>query len=72
MTDFHIFYIGFKALTGAITLGDFTMCVSSAYKRSTGELDQHIVDDIAATVKACGYAYEYLKFDAIFRQNDKG
>ena len=64
------FYIGFKALTGAITLGDFTMCVSSASTLYWGLYS--IVDNIAATVKACGYAYEYLKFDAISDRMIKG
>lgn len=64
------FYIGFKALTGAITLGDFTMCVSSASTLYWGLYS--IVDNIAATVKACGYAYEYLKFDAISDRMTKG
>ena len=37
-----------------------------------GSLQYSIVDNIAATVKACGYAYEYLKFDAISDRMIKG
>ena len=64
------FYIGFKALTGAITLGDFTMCVSSASTLYWGLYA--VVSGVADTIKSCGYAYEYLKFDAISDRMTKG
>lgn len=54
------FYIGFLALTKAITIGDFSMCVSgsstfywSLYRIITG------VQDIS---KRCSYAHKYIEF----------
>ena len=56
-------YIGILALGKIITIGDFTMCVSSASSLYWGLYA--IVNGSVEIHKACDYAYEYLKFDAI-------
>lgn len=54
------FYIGFLALTKAITIGDFSMCAaaaSSLYWSLAG-----IVSGFQEITKRCSYAYQFLKF----------
>lgn len=54
------FYIGYMALTGAITIGDFSMCVASA---STFYWSLHaIVTGIQDINKKCAYAHRYIEF----------
>ena len=54
------FYIGFLAVTKAITVGDFSMCVSAAgtlYWSLYG-----IVDGVQSVVQKCAYAHRYIEF----------
>ncbi len=54
------FYIGYLAILGRITLGDFSMCVASAsalYQSLFG-----IAGGIQDVVKRCNYAHRYLEF----------
>lgn len=54
------FYIGFMAVTKAITIGDFSMCVSAA-----GTLYQSlhgIVSGMMNITKSCAYAHRYIDF----------
>lgn len=54
------FYIGYMALTGAISIGDFSMCVASA---STFYWSLHaIVTGIQDINKKCAYAHRYIEF----------
>ncbi|MDE6640712.1 MAG: ABC transporter ATP-binding protein/permease [Acetatifactor sp.] len=54
------FYIGYMALTGAISVGDFSMCVASA---STFYWSLHaIVTGIQDINKKCAYAHRYIEF----------
>ena len=54
------FYIGFLALTGAITVGDFSMCISAT---STFYWSLHaIVTGIQDISKKCAYAHKYIEF----------
>lgn len=54
------FYIGWLALTKVITLGDFSMCVSSA---SALYWSLHgIVVELQNAVKHCHYAYQFIEF----------
>lgn len=54
------FYMGYMALTGAISIGDFSMCVASA---STFYWSLHaIVTGIQDINKKCAYAHRYIEF----------
>lgn len=54
------FYIGFLALRGAISIGDFTMCVSSA---SELYWSIHRIITYGMDIKKrCSYAYQFLLF----------
>lgn len=64
------FYIGYRALRGAITIGDFTMCVSAA-STLYGSMFQ-VVNGIAELLKRSNYAYEYLKFRELPDAMEKG
>lgn len=64
------FYIGYRALRGAITIGDFTMCVSAA-STLYGSMFQ-VVNGIAELLKKSNYAYEYLKFRELPEAMEKG
>ncbi len=57
---FSYFYIGYLALTKAIGIGDFAMCVASASSLYHGM--RGIVVGCQDVVKRCSYAYQYLKF----------
>ena len=54
------FYIGYLALKGILTLGDFSMCVSAASSLYWSLFN--IVDGIQHLTKKCSYAAEFLKF----------
>ncbi len=54
------FYIGWLALTGAITIGDFSMCIGAAgtlYFSLMG-----IVGGVQDIVNKCRYAHRYIEF----------
>ncbi len=54
------FYIGYLAVTGAITIGDFSMCLGAAgtlYFSLNG-----IIDSIQGIVNKCNYAHRYIEF----------
>lgn len=54
------FYIGFLALTKAITIGDFSMCVGGA---STFYWSLHrIIRGVQDLSKKCSYAHKYIEF----------
>lgn len=54
------FYIGYMALTGAISIGDFSMCVAST---STFYWSLHaVVTGIQDINKKCAYAHRYIEF----------
>lgn len=54
------FYMGYMALTGAISVGDFSMCVASA---STFYWSLHaIVTGVQDISKKCAYAHRYIEF----------
>lgn len=54
------FYIGFLALTKAITIGDFSMCVSGS---STFYWSLHrIITGVQDISKRCSYAHKYIEF----------
>lgn len=54
------FYMGYMALTGAISVGDFSMCVASA---STFYWSLHaIVTGVQDINKKCAYAHRYIEF----------
>jgi len=56
------FYIGFLAVTKAITIGDFQMCVTSASNLYWSLYN--IVYSVQELYKRCGYAHRYLEFTA--------
>ncbi len=56
------FYIGFLAVTKAITIGDFQMCVNSASNLYWSLYN--IVSSVQELHKRCGYAHRYLEFIA--------
>lgn len=56
------FYIGFLAVTKAITIGDFQMCISSASNLYWSLY--HIVSSVQELHKRCSYAHRYLEFIA--------
>ena len=56
------FYIGFLAVTKAITIGDFQMCVNSASNLYWSLY--HIVSSVQELHKRCSYAHRYLEFTA--------
>lgn len=54
------FYIGYMAITGAITIGDFSMCIGAAgtlYFSLNG-----IIGGLQGIVNKCNYAYRYIEF----------
>ena len=53
-------YLGYLAIKGAISVGDFTMCVSSASELYWSMY--RIVTYSMAVRKRCSYAYQFLKF----------
>lgn len=54
------FYIGYLALTKAITIGDFSMCVSGS---STFYWSLHrIITGVQDISKRCSYAHKYIEF----------
>lgn len=54
------FYIGFLALTKAITIGEFSMCVSGS---STFYWSLHrIITGVQDISKRCDYAHKYIEF----------
>lgn len=56
------FYIGFLAVTKAITIGDFQMCINSASNLYWSLY--HIVSSVQELHKRCSYAHRYLEFTA--------
>ena len=54
------FYIGFLALTKAITIGDFSMCVSGSSKFYWSL--HRIITGIQDISKKCDYAHKYIEF----------
>ncbi|MBQ5333256.1 MAG: ABC transporter ATP-binding protein [Oscillospiraceae bacterium] len=56
------FYIGFLAVTKAITIGDFQMCINSASNLYWSLY--HIVTSVQELHKRCSYAHRYLEFTA--------
>lgn len=63
-------YIGLLALTKAITIGDFTMLLSSS-QNFNGSL-QSIIDGIQDIYKRCRYAHEYVAFMEKFSCYESG
>ncbi|MGN1339633.1 MAG: ABC transporter ATP-binding protein, partial [Oscillospiraceae bacterium] len=64
------FYIGFLAVTKAITIGDFSMCVSAAgtlYWSLYG-----IVSGIQDITQKCAYAHRYIEFMCFPAAMEKG
>ena len=64
------FYIGFLAVTKAITIGDFSMCVSAAgtlYWSLYG-----IVSGLQDITKKCAYAHRYIEFMRFPAAMEKG
>ncbi len=57
---FSYFYIGYLALTKAITIGDFSMCIggASAFYWSL----HRIITGIQDVTKKCSYAHKYIEF----------
>lgn len=56
------YYIGFLAVTKAITIGDFQMCINSASNLYWSLY--HIVSSVQELHKRCSYAHRYLEFTA--------
>lgn len=54
------FYIGMLAITGKITVGDFSMCVSGASELYHGM--NGLVFGCQEVLKRCNYAYQYVRF----------
>ena len=54
------FYIGFMALKGILTIGDFSMCISAS--SSLTNCCRNVVNAIQEILKRSKYAEEYLKF----------
>ncbi len=71
--DISYFYMGIRALLGYISLGDFTMCVSSASRLYQSLLG--ISGNARDITEKCSYAYQFLVFlqypDAFEKGNDK-
>ncbi|MCI5667142.1 MAG: ABC transporter ATP-binding protein/permease [Oscillospiraceae bacterium] len=64
------FYIGFLAVTKAITIGDFSMCVSAA---GTLYWSLHgIVSGIQNITQKCAYAHRYIEFMRFPAAMEKG
>lgn len=64
------FYIGFLAVTGAITVGDFSMCVSAAgtlYWSLYG-----VVSGVLDINQKCAYAHRYIEFIRFPAAMEKG
>lgn len=54
------FYMGYMALTGAISIGDFSMCAASA-STFYGSL-RAVVTGVQDINKKCAYAHRYIEF----------
>ena len=54
------FYIGYLAIKGVLTLGDFSMCISAASTLYWSLF--HIVQGAQEITKRCNYAADFLKF----------
>ena len=54
------FYIGWLALSGAVSIGDFSMCIGAAGKLYFAL--QRIVFNLQDTAKRCAYAHRYIEF----------
>ncbi len=55
------FYMGFRAITKKITLGEFTLCVQSASKLYQSLFQ--IGNSVQQINEKCNYAYQYLVFE---------
>lgn len=55
------FYMGFRAITKKITLGEFTLCVQSASRLYQSLLQ--IGSNIQQINEKCNYAYQYIVFE---------
>lgn len=64
------FYIGYLAVTKAISIGDFSMCVSSAANLYHSLFN--IVSSVQELRKRCRYAHRYLEFTAYPAAMTKG
>lgn len=64
------FYIGFLALTGRITIGDFSMCVAAASSLYWSLFN--IVNGFMDISRRCNYAHTYLEFLAYPAAMEKG
>ncbi len=64
------FYIGYLAITGAISIGDFSMSVAAASSLYWGLYG--VVSGVQNIIKRCNYAYEYLRFTAYPNAMSKG
>lgn len=60
VTGISYFYIGFMAVTKAITVGDFSWCVAPRI-RSTGAFTG-IVSGVQTVSQKCAYAHRYIEF----------
>lgn len=64
------FYMGYLAITGAITIGDFSMCVSAAgtlYWSLYG-----VVNSVQQILQRCAYAHRYIEFMSYPEALEKG
>ena len=57
---FSYFYLGYKTLTGVLSLGDFTMCVSAASRLFQSLL--YLGRGIQEMTEKCSYAYQFLVY----------
>lgn len=64
------FYIGYLAVTKAISIGDFSMCVSSAANLYHSLFN--VVSSVQELRKRCRYAHRYLEFTAYPAAMTKG
>ena len=64
------FYIGYLAVTKAISIGDFSMCVSSAANLYHSLFN--VVSSVQELRKRCRYAHRYLEFIAYPAAMTKG
>ncbi|MBR6307847.1 MAG: ABC transporter ATP-binding protein [Lachnospiraceae bacterium] len=66
------FYMGYRALKGLITVGDFTMCASAASRLYQSLLG--IGNNVQELTKRCNYAYQfllYLDYPDALKKGDK-
>ena len=57
---FSYFYMGYKTLQGALSLGDLTMCISAASRLYQSLLG--IVKGSRSLTEKCSYAYQFLVY----------